>query len=514
MTGGFRQSTSWVHTWVGLLLGSLLYFIFLTGTAGYFDSEIDRWMRPELPPPPATVDSARAADAALRYLNAHEAGAERWTIQLPGHRDTPHLVASWPHDGHMEEQALDADSGEPLATPRETGGGQLLYRMHWRLHYLPAGAALWLVGAATVFLLVSLVSGVVAHKRFFSDFFTFRAGKGQRSWLDAHNVLGVMTLPFQFMITYSGLIFFAVTLMPWVVSAHYGAGPAGQGQFLAEFTTWQAPAAPSGTPAPLAPVAPMLAQAEQRWGRGSVQVVEVLNPGDASARVQIAPVLTGPLRNVEVMVFDGASGALLETRAPSRRGTLTVAEGMLGLHEGLFAGPVLRWLYALSGLLGTAMVATGLVLWTVKRRQKLERDQGRPHRGLRLVERLNVATVFGLPVAIGAYFWANRLLPIDLADRAGWEAHALFIAWGATLLHACLRPPPRAWVEQGALAAGALGLLPVLNALTDGQHLGASWAGGDWAMAGFDLTALALGSAFAWIAWRLHRRARRTEAGA
>lgn len=45
MTGGFRQSTSWVHTWAGLLLGSLLYFIFLTGTAGYFDSEIDRWMR-------------------------------------------------------------------------------------------------------------------------------------------------------------------------------------------------------------------------------------------------------------------------------------------------------------------------------------------------------------------------------------------------------------------------------------------------------------------------------------
>ena len=513
MTGGFRQSTSWLHTWAGLLLGSLLYFIFLTGTAGYFDSEIDRWMRPELPPPPATVDSARALGAALRYLNAHEAGATRWAIHLPGHRDTPHLRVSWPHDDHMEEQALDADSGEPLATPRATGGGQLLYRMHWRLHYLPADAALWLVGAATLFLLVSLVSGVIAHKRFFADFFTFRPGKGQRAWLDAHNVLGVMTLPFQFMITYSGLVFFAVTLMPWVVSAHYGSGPAGQGRFLTEFTAWQPPAPPAGRPAPLAPVSPMLAQAELRWGRGAVQLVEVLHPGDAGARVQITPAVTGPQRNVEVMVFDGASGSLLETRAPSQRGTLNFVEGLLGLHEGLFAGPVLRWLYAVSGLFGSALVATGLVLWTVKRRQKLERDQRRPQRGLRVVERLNVATVLGLPVAMAAYFWANRLLPTDLAHRADWEAHVLFIAWGATLLHSGLREPSRAWVEQGALAALALGLLPVLNALTGAHHLGVSWARGDWAMAGFDLTALALGGVLALISWRLHRR-QRSGAGA
>jgi len=46
---------------------------------------------------------------------------------------------------------------------------------------------------------------------------------------------------------------------------------------------------------------------------------------------------------------------------------------MLGLHEGLFAGPLLRALYVLSGLLGAAMIATGLVLWSVKRRQRSEK---------------------------------------------------------------------------------------------------------------------------------------------
>lgn len=35
----------------------------------------------------------------------------------------------------------------------------------------------------------------------------------QRSWLDIHNLLSVTALPFHFVITYSGLVFFAFTYM-------------------------------------------------------------------------------------------------------------------------------------------------------------------------------------------------------------------------------------------------------------------------------------------------------------
>jgi uncharacterized iron-regulated membrane protein len=49
MKNSFRQSMAWLHTWAGLLLGWVLFFMFLTGTAGYFDTEIDRWMQPERP---------------------------------------------------------------------------------------------------------------------------------------------------------------------------------------------------------------------------------------------------------------------------------------------------------------------------------------------------------------------------------------------------------------------------------------------------------------------------------
>ena len=45
---GFRQSNAWLHTWVGLLLGWLLYAVFLTGTLSFFQDEISYWMKPEL----------------------------------------------------------------------------------------------------------------------------------------------------------------------------------------------------------------------------------------------------------------------------------------------------------------------------------------------------------------------------------------------------------------------------------------------------------------------------------
>ncbi|MEX7656023.1 PepSY domain-containing protein, partial [Pseudomonas aeruginosa] len=45
---GPRQSMSWLHTWSSLILGWLLYAIFLTGTLSFFQSEMTVWMKPEL----------------------------------------------------------------------------------------------------------------------------------------------------------------------------------------------------------------------------------------------------------------------------------------------------------------------------------------------------------------------------------------------------------------------------------------------------------------------------------
>ena len=255
----------------------------------------------------------------------------------------------------------------------------------------------------------------------------------------------------------------------------------------------------------------MYETAERHWGEAPLRVVSVYNPGDRNARIVFTRNHVDAVSNGGRMVFDGATGVLLE-RFDRRTGPMAVNDALLALHEGLFAGPVLRWLYFLSGLLGTAMIGTGLVLWTAKRKARAAAAGPLPP-AIRVVERLNVGTIVGLPIGIAAYFWANRLLPVGIADRAVWEIHVLFIVWLAMLALPWLRPARHAWTDQLGLAAVAYGALPALNAATTDRHLAASIPAGAWEVAGFDLVALAAGLGFAAAAVYLHRHAPATAAG-
>jgi uncharacterized iron-regulated membrane protein len=513
--GGLRQSMSWLHTWVGLVLALLLYFMFTTGSVGYFNREVDRWMRAE--PKPASSDVARALmveRALARLTQVCPASAQEWYVSLPQGRRNAHVTIDWQPakaaDGKEPEfksEILDPATGLPLVRGRATGGGNALYAMHWALHYMPERVAMYLVGIATMFMFVAIVTGIVVHKKIFSDFFTFRPARGQRSWLDAHNVSSVMALPYFLMITYSGLVFYTYDYMPSAKLALYGSSEQGHKLFQREvYGEADAAVEPSGTKAPLAPIGPMLAQAEALWGVGSVASLSVKHPGDVRARVVLYQfdAMSGVLRNNRSMVFDAVSGKALVQPAEPQSAVGTFADVMISLHEGHFAAPLLRWLYFATGLLGAAMIATGMVLWTTKRRQQLKSSDA-AHAGLRFVERLNVGTIVGLPIAIAMYFWANRLIPAQMPGREAWEMHAMFIAWALAFVHASLRPVRRAWAEQFAAAAALYALLPLVNAATTNIHLGRTLPARDWVLAGFDLTMFLFGAVFAWIA---HRTAR------
>ncbi len=513
MKNGFRQSMSWVHTWGGLSVGWILFFVFLTGTLGYFDTEIDRWMKPELPKDTATmVQSLAVAEARLQQKAE---GAERWFINPPTNRDNPNLRIFWQMPGAdgkrgvTGNELLDSSTGEPVSG-RTTGGGQTLYRMHYALHYLPTDVAYWIVGICSMFMLLAIITGIVIHKKIFKDFFTFRPQKGQRSWLDMHNLLSVTALPFHFMITYSGLIFFAFTYMPLIVASSYGTGDDAQRTFFDELFAESDKAERANVPADLASLNAMIATAESHWGENQIRYLDIANPGDANARVSIGRQLDSPLRASPELVFDGVSGELLNDKAAATSVPRTVRDTFLGLHEGLFANTAIRWLYFLSGLLGTAMIATGMILWTVKRRPAQLKKINGPDFGHRLVESLNLGTIVGLPIAIAAYFWANRLLPVDFAARSQWEVHVMFLVLLATLLYPLTRSIMRGWVDLLWLAAVAYGLLPIVNAITTDRHLANSLAQGDWLFACVDLTFLTTGILFAAAAIKLQHRLQQT----
>ena len=453
---------AWLHAWSGLVVGWVLFAVFVTGTASYYRSDISAWMRPELRPV-ERIETGPAIDRAAAFLKATAPDAAGWFIEAPK-PESPEITVHWWQSlaGPFHQRRLDAGTGEPSRV-RETKGGDFLYRFHFELGMPPLWGR-WIVGACAIVMLVALVSGVITHRRIFADLFTFRRGKAaQRSWLDAHNVAGVLALPFHLMIAYTGLVTLAPMYMPWGVQAAYQGQPL---RFFSEAGLMAPLAAPAGKPGSLAPLSPMVAAASAEVSE-PFEGLSVHNPGDAAATVVVLFEEPHGLAHLHPQVaFDGATGAV-RGRAGEAPPLNRAATAFVGLHEAHFAGPLLRALFFLCGMLGAATVATGLVLWAVARLPKAGERAGF---GLRLVRALNVGTVAGLPVGLAAYFLANRLLPVDLAERASWEARAFFAAWLLVALAALLRPHAAAWREGLGLAAAAFLAVPVVDLATTGLH--------------------------------------------
>lgn len=196
MKEGFRQAMAWLHTWTGLIFGWLLFAIFLTGTLAYFKDEISHWMQPEIPA--RSVSSEASLALAQDYLQQHAPGASRWLIDLPSARE-PGLSVRWQQSpakrgerGQFTEKRLDAQTGTEVQG-RETRGGEFFYRFHYQLQ-MPYPWGRWLSTIAAMVMFIGLITGIITHKKIFKDFFTFRPRKGQRSWLDGHNAVGVLVL--------------------------------------------------------------------------------------------------------------------------------------------------------------------------------------------------------------------------------------------------------------------------------------------------------------------------------
>ncbi len=517
---GFRQAMSWVHTWAGLVLGWLLFAIFATGTLSFFKSEFNLWMRPEMhglaAPSPDVADRAQAA------LHRHAPGVTQWIMRLPDER-LPAVTVLWRDsaNGRFQTLLMDPATGQSIGT-RETMGGEFFYRFHFELRTAHqsrwALQGRWIVGVATLLMFIALLTGVVTHRRIFKDFFTFRPTKGgQRAWLDAHNVSGVLALPFYLVITFSGLMIFHTLYMPAGIAAAYATprGTDSQAYFAemqgdepgARSARRARGAAEAAAPLPPLDLATMVAGAHRTWGDARIGNISARRDADGTV-VEVTRhdgdrLQYGPAR----LRFDGATArqlALIDPQTPA----IKTYRVLYGLHLARFAGPGMRWALFGFGVLGSLMIASGLVLWSVKRRAQAQRkpgDAGLPF-GERLVASLNVGLMGGLPLAVAAFLAANRLLPLSTPGRADAELAWFFGTWGAGLAIGLLRPDRRGWALLLGAAGALFAALPVINAATTSAHLGVTLPAGEWAWAGMDLSFLAAGLVFGALARHVLRR--------
>lgn len=518
MKDTFFRTMTWLHTWVGLLVCWILLLIFFAGSLSYFRHEISLWTAPQLHSNVFYSDTLKAQESqglamletAQGYLTDKGAAAKDWQITMPTQRH-PYLSYAWqeaPTEAHprgrFTEHALDKDFAIVTDT-HDSRGGNFFYRLHFDLQYLPVIAARWLVGLCTMFMFLALLSGIVIHKRIFKDLFSFRPNKGSRSWLDAHNVSAVLALPYHLMITYTGLITLMMMYMPWgALSAYQGDTQAFREQLHVR-TMDQTLSGEFAKPIDLKLIAKAITQ---YVGPQSIKNISISGPYDANGRVKVYldPQQTITDKRIP-WVFNSSNGELISRpeamtdAEPQNSASFVTHDVFMALHTGRFSEGLLRGFFFLCGMLGCAMIATGTLLWAVKIRQKQAKSLmlgQRPSTGLQLVEVLNFSFIAGLPLGTAVFFYANRLLPEAMLDRANWEAHSFFITLALLGLIGIVKSRAHASAEIGlslwrhilALTALAYALLPVLNGFTSSQSVIDNLAHQQWGLAGFDLMCL------------------------
>jgi uncharacterized iron-regulated membrane protein len=547
MEKSFTQRMDWLHTWFGLVLGWLAFALFLTGTIAVFWFEIQHWAQTELHGR-KMLSLEDTVQYSVDYLEKIAPDSRRWAVTLPDLDRHPLLVLNWLDENDAQQFVRLVPDGSGTEVTTVTQGGRFFVDFHWTfnrpVHDLTGGTFQWtymLSGAVGLAFLICTITGLVVHKKIFRNFFTFRrqAKSVQTRWLDAHNVLGVISWPFQFVIVLTGLAFYCYLYIPsgMQMASRYPEPPraavvggGGPSMLWGRFTADAVGRVPGnivapGNPAPNVPVVDLFARAQAEMG--TVSSFTVNNPHRDNATVRFGAT-RAPTHEItftsDNMVFDGATGAVISPAGNTINAVQKVTNVLGGIHFAFFGGTAMRVLYFLCGLAGTIMIGAGLVMFMAKRRAKARSAAAARFYGF--VDRMNVAAIGGALFACASYFWALRLLPQSLSDPSGGfpgvgvyaairavpldqaarsdlELYAFYFAWGVAGAHALLRAPHKAWFEQFAAVAALCIGLPVIGYLVPNSDIVSMIAAGDWKVVSVDLTAFGIGLALAGAAWKM-----------
>jgi uncharacterized iron-regulated membrane protein len=204
---------SFIHTWSSLICTLFLLMLAITGLPLVFHHEIEELtggapVLKEMPANTPRMDLQQLVKAA----QAHRPGE---VVQYFGwDEDEPNGMYAFmgktaggdPNDTHTF--MLDARSGEAVETPSANGGFMnIMLRLHVDMYAgLPGKLLLAFMGLLFV---LAIISGVVLYAPFMRrlDFATVRPNKSTRvRWLDLHNLIGVVTLTWAFVVGLTGVL--------------------------------------------------------------------------------------------------------------------------------------------------------------------------------------------------------------------------------------------------------------------------------------------------------------------
>ncbi len=357
-------------------------------------------------------------------------------MTFPG-TEHPQPLAYWQADDGSWRYAWPGQiAGSPTTADRTGRTGQRA-----PLQPRPAVAGIYVMGIVSLLYGMALLSGLVIHlPKLLGDLFALRPGRNLKQlWQDAHNVVGVLSLPFHLMFAVTGallcLVFVQMALLnPLIYDGNAAGSTDCDGHRAGAQCQWHSSAA--GQPARAA-----CAREVARAGRGQLRTG--LSEAGQWRRCQrddrdhrrgqwhARPAWCRGIgrRHRQSARVAAAGPARRQPRHAQRR--LRVALRRIRQWRGGLA--VLP-----AGLGGAFLFYSGNLLWIESRRKRRQPQQ--PRAGVNMA-RATVGVCIGLCVAISIAFGTalvlERLAPSAVDHGIRW---ACFGSWAACALWAALPP--------------------------------------------------------------------------
>lgn len=505
-----------VHTWTGIVAGLLLFIAFYAGAITMFKDSLSAWTTPSAVRTAPSVPLDRADVLVARTLDAYPAARKLFTLTLV---DGERVHLSWQAAPGQRRDAWLDDAGQlHTVESRPSDAANFIDLLHMT-GGVPGGydTGVAVMGVVSLLYGLALVSGVIVLlPTLVKDLFALRIGRNlKRMWLDAHNAVGILSLPFHLVMALSVVAFglsdtifdaqdkliYAGTLKPMMVA---------QNPYFAK-----APVAPHRAfePAPsMLPPARLLASVRERAPQFAPAALRYRRAGEPGATVFIAGDDARFLaRDGGFALMDPFSGKFLNAQFLPGGGGGTewssAVSAFYALHFGTYGGAPVQWGYFALGLAGAFLFYSGNLLWIESRRKALRRD-GAPvtqRRSTFVMASLTVGVTLGCICGISLTLAAGKLLAARVDSLHAWHVGIYYTVFVGAIVWAMARGAARGSVELLALATlstAAIPLLSLVGALAPSSGL---WFSADAGAIGVD-TGAALGAlCFAWM-WRKTRQ--------
>lgn len=374
--GDILRTYQTLHTWTGIVAGLVLFIGFYAGSLTMFKAQISQWATPTQHYL-AQVPTDQLDNLVLQATADFDKAKQGFTLSF-NQNSSP---MTWFEQGGSRGLQLDdiqrhatlSPQGELVTQLSPTNElGELIDMLHRTAGI--AGKAgredigVLVLGIAAVLYFLALVSGIIfLLPTLVKSFFALRTTKTvSRFWLDSHNLVGIISLPFHLIIAITVVVFAFHDVFYGGLSVVYGDKPLFERseKSTIDYSIEQLP--------PIATYIEQVNDLAQGYRINSLAFSD-LSSNKPSLAIHIINDQALMRTNIgDVIYMHPYTFAVQYASIPtnSEESYMPIVVSFFALHFGSYGGVWGQWLYFALGLLGAFLFYSGNLLWLEKRRKK------------------------------------------------------------------------------------------------------------------------------------------------